>query len=188
MNYLAHAFLSKDNERLLIGNFIADHLRGNNFTGLDQGVIEGVLMHRRIDAFSDSHPLFRKSKRLFYNGYEKHSGILVDMYFDHLLARNFGQHSDRALTDFSTNVYRVYEENRALLPQRSGRFLDYVLSNDVYNAYALESGITKVLFHLSHRIGHGVLLNESISLFAEHKDQLEENFNSFFSDAKREFL
>ena len=83
MNYLAHAFLSNNDRDLLIGNFIADHLRGNDFKDHKPEIIEGIYMHRKIDTFTDSHPNFKASKRLFYNGYERYSGILIDIYFDY---------------------------------------------------------------------------------------------------------
>jgi acyl carrier protein phosphodiesterase len=188
MNYLAHAFLSGGDANLILGNFIADHLRGNKFEHLHPQIIEGVMLHRQIDSFSDQHPRFRLCKRVFYNGFEKYSGILVDIYFDHFLARDFSEHSSIPLSSFSEEVYDVYLKNRQILPIRSNRFLDYVISNNIYSAYALPNEINKVLFHLSHRISHGVRLDDSRSLFEENEPHLKENFDTFFSDLKKEFL
>jgi acyl carrier protein phosphodiesterase len=188
MNYLAHAFLSNNDTDLLIGNFIADHLRGNDFVGYSQKIIEGIYMHRKIDSFTDAHPKFKESKRLFYNGYERYSGVLIDIYFDHLLARNFNDHSTIPLKEFCDRVYKIYSENQTLLPKSSSNFLEYVLKNNIYYHYSAIEGIEKVLFHLSHRIKHGVMLNESIIIFKEHEKELEENFKILFDDAVKEFL
>jgi len=188
MNYLAHAFLSKNDKDLLIGNFIADHLRGNDFKAYPEKVVEGILLHRRIDAFTDTHPEFKKSKRLFYDGFEKYSGVLVDIYFDHLLAKNFKDHSPIPLNEFSKNVYTVYSENRSLIPQSSARFLDYVLQNNVYTSYADINGIERVLNHLSHRIKHKSQLDDSVKLFTENKALLQESFDVFFEDVINEFF
>jgi acyl carrier protein phosphodiesterase len=187
MNYLAHSFLSNHNEGLLIGNFIADHVSGNHFENYTPEVIEGIRMHRRIDAFTDSHVKFQESKRFFYKGFEKYSGILVDIYFDHLLAKNFSIYSPAPLSDYCLRVYNVYTKNQQLLPESSVGFLNYVLQNNVYFSYSTEQGIERVLYHLSHRIKHGVFLNESITIFRENLPQLEENFRLFFRDAIREF-
>lgn len=187
MNYLAHAFLSNDDTDLLIGNFIADHLRGNDFKAFPEKVIEGILLHRRIDTFTDSHLEFKKSKRLFYDGFEKYSGVLVDIYFDHLLAKNFKSHSPIDLNDFSKNVYSVYLNHQHLIPQSSARFLDYVVKNNIYTSYADIAGIQQVLNHLSHRIKHKSQLDDSVLLFKKYEEELQANFDIFFKDVMVEF-
>mgnify|MGYP000980322078 CR=1 FL=1 len=187
MNYLAHALLSGDNAELLIGNFIADHIRGNQLAQFPPGVVQGVYLHRNIDAFTDSHAGFKKTKRFFYEGFEKHSGILVDIYFDHLLAKNFGQFHPLQLNTFAAGVYKTYEANRHLLPEGSNRFLDYVLSNNIYSSYANRDGIQKVLYHLSHRIKHNVRLDESLLLFTKNEEEISGIFFEFFRDAQKEF-
>lgn len=187
MNYLAHALLSNNDPNLLVGNFIADHLRGNDFRDFPPEIIDGIYLHRRIDTFTDAHSLFKKSKRVFYNGFERYSGILTDIYFDHLLARDFEKYGAGNLADFSARVYKVYQQHSQLLPQSSSRFLDYVIGNNIYPAYATIEGIEKVLYHLSHRIKHNVKLDDSIRLFRAHEKELESNFSSFFEDARREF-
>lgn len=188
MNYLAHAYFSKDDEGLLIGNFIADHLRGNNFDHLNENVKAGIKLHRQIDTFTDAHPSFKKSKRLFYNGFERYAGVLVDLYFDHLLARDFELHHPTSLPDFAQQVYSVYQNNSNILPMHSNRFLSYVLQNNIYVAYGKEEGIERVLYHLSHRIKHGIMLNESITLYKSSENELSEHFQTFITDAKSEFL
>lgn len=184
MNYLAHAYLSGDDDELLIGNFIADHLRGNDFSKYPQGVINGIRLHRKIDAYTDTHPLFKASKRVFYEEFDKYSGILVDIYFDHLLARQFDLFHPQSLDSFSENVYQVYRKNEHLMPEFSSRFLSYVLKNKVYQNYSSLEGIETVLKHLSQRIGHSVNLNESIPQFKRSEEFLQKNFTEFIVDLK----
>ncbi|MGZ3900810.1 MAG: acyl carrier protein phosphodiesterase [Bacteroidia bacterium] len=187
MNYLAHSFLSHNEPGLIVGNFIADHIHGNQYEKYPPGIIDGILMHRRIDTFTDAHQKFKESKRFFYNGYEKYSGILIDIYFDHLLAKNFHTYSSVSLKDYSAHIYSVYLSYSEILPKSSARFLNYVLKNNIYLAYSTIEGIDRVLFHLSHRINHGILLNKSVELFQKHESQLETNFELFFNDALKEF-
>ena len=182
MNYLAHAFLSGDDHDLLLGNFIADHVRGNHFENYSSRIVEGIHLHRRIDTFTDAHPDFKASKRVFYNGFERHSGILVDIYFDYFLGKDFEKYSGVSLHTFSENVYRVYKESEKLLPTSSSRFLDYVIRNNVYTSYSTLRGIEEVLFHLSYRIRHNVQLDESVKIFLEHEEKLQNHFDSFFKD------
>lgn len=188
MNYLAHAFFSNNEPNLLIGNFIADHLRGNDFTNYPTEIINGIYLHRKIDTFTDNHESFKASKRIFYNGYERYSGILIDIYSDHFLAKNFENYSGTPLRDFSELAYKTYSQNQHHLPKSSSNFLEYVIKNNIYNAYSSIEGIEKVLFHLSHRIKHSVMLNESINLFRENEEELKSNFDTLFRDAIKEFL
>lgn len=171
-----------------MGNFIADHLRGNQLQVYPAGIIEGIRLHRRIDQFTDSHEEFRKSKRIFYEGFEKYSGILVDIYFDHLLARDFEKYSGKTLGEFSEAVYKVYSDHRHMLPEGSARFLDYVIKNNIYTAYSGMEGIERVLFHLSHRIGHDVRLDHSVKTFLGSEEQLTKGFEVFFRDIMSEFI
>jgi acyl carrier protein phosphodiesterase len=188
MNYLAHSFLSDNNPALIVGNFLADHLSGNRFEKYSSEIIEGVYLHRKIDVFTDAHPKFKESKRIFYKSFEKYSGILIDIYFDHLLAKNFDRYSPVSLEQYCKKVYAVYTNHISILPEDSARFLDYVLRNDIYRAYSRIDGIERVLFHLSHRIKHGVLLHDSVPVFEESKADIEFNFEIFFQDALKEFL
>jgi acyl carrier protein phosphodiesterase len=186
MNYLAHALLSGNDDNLIVGNFIADHVRGNELHVFSMEIQEGIRLHRQIDTFTDAHPAFRASKRFFYRGFERHSGILVDIYFDHLLARDFDRHSPVSLPQFSDKVFEVYEKHRGVLPGSSARFLDYLVSNRIYESYASEAGIAQVLTHLSHRIRHGIKLQESMALFRENEKKLDELFQDFFADIRRQ--
>jgi len=188
VNYLAHSFLSNNNTDLLIGNFIADHIHGNNFENFSPGIIEGIKLHRKIDVFTDSHEKFKESKRFFYKGFEKYSGILVDIYFDHLLAKNYHIHSNIPLQEYCDKVYSIYTQNVHVLPQSSSAFLKYVLQNNIYFAYSKPEGIEQVLSHLSHRINHPVKLHESLHIFKQNEEQLQSNFDLFFKDVIDEFI
>lgn len=182
MNYLAHAFLSFNNEPITVGNFIADHIKLADAGHLPPEIKQGVLLHRRIDYFTDTHPLFIKSKRNFYNGFERYSGVLVDIYYDYLLAKNFNNFSEVKLDVFTKRVYSVLQNNEQHLPESSKGFLNYVLKNNTFYEYSKIEGIELVLKHLSYRINHGVLLNESLPLFLQHEKSIEEDFLKFFED------
>ena len=143
---------------------------------------KGVLLHRRIDYFTDTHPLFIKSKRHFYDGFERYSGVLVDIYYDHILAKNFDKFSEVGLAPFTKNIYSVLQNNKQYLPESSDGFLNYVLQRDTFFEYSKIDGIELVLKHLSYRINHGVFLNESVPLFLKYEKEIEEDFFEFFED------
>ncbi len=182
MNYLAHSFLSFNNEPLTVGNFIADHIKLANTGHLPPEIKNGVLLHRRIDYFTDTHPLFIKSKRNFYDGFERYSGVLVDIYYDYILAKNFDKFSDVSLDIFTKNIYLVLQKNEEHLPETSKGFLNYVVKNNTFFEYSKIEGIELVLKHLSHRINHGIWLNESVPLFLANQESIEQDFMEFFGD------
>ena len=186
MNYLAHAFLSFNNEHLTIGNFIADHIKTAEADKLLPEIKQGVMLHRRIDYFTDTHPLFIKSKRHLYDGFERYSGVLMDIYYDHILAKNFKEFSDVDLIPFTRNIYKVLQNNKKHLPESSQGFLNYVLDNNTFFEYSKIEGIELVLKHLSYRINHGILLNESLPLFVKNEKAIEEDFMKFMEDLIKE--
>lgn len=186
MNYLAHSFLSFSNEAITVGNFIADHIKIKDTGYLPEEIRRGVILHRRIDNFTDSHPLFVKSKRNFYDGFERYSGVLVDIYYDYLLAKNFSKFSDIDLKPFTQNLYVVLQNNREHLPISSIGFLDYVIKNNTFYEYSKIEGIELVLKHLSYRINHGIFLNESLPLFLANEKSIEVDFMEFLPDLIKE--
>lgn len=186
MNYLAHALLSFNNEPIIVGNFIADHIRLAETEHLPGLIRKGVIIHRKIDTFTDSHPLFIKSKRHFYNGFERYSGVLTDIYYDYLLAKNFRHFAEAELKDFTRHIYSVLDNHHEFLPETSKGFLKYVKQNDTFFEYSKLEGIELVLKHLAYRINHGVQLNESINLFKENEDKIESDFLEFMKDLVEE--
>lgn len=185
MNYLAHAALSQNNEALLIGNFIADHIRGNHYQTYSPEIIKGIQLHRNIDSFTDAHPSFKHCKRFFYEGYERYSGILVDIYFDYLLSQHTKQWQTLPLRHFCDFTYSIYTKNKSILPPSGQHFLNYVLENDIYYQYGQIEGIERVLYHLSRRLKHGVWLQNSLPLFESNKTDLAFHFELFWNDIQQ---
>ena len=182
MNYLAHSVLSFGEENLIVGNFIADHIRKPEFEKLDKEIQKGVILHRKIDYFTDTHPLFTKSKRYFYEEFERYSGVLIDIYYDHILAENFKKYSKVHLNDFVKNIYSTLDNNLQHLPESSQHFLTYAKKHNTFFEYSKIEGIELVLKHLSFRINHGVELSASIECFISNKKKVEEDFFEFMEE------
>ena len=93
MNFLAHVFLSGSDEHLILGNLIADAVKGRQFDNYNINVQKGILLHRYIDKFTDTHPIVKQSKQRLENDYKRYSGIIVDIFYDHFLSANFKTYS-----------------------------------------------------------------------------------------------
>jgi acyl carrier protein phosphodiesterase len=182
MNYLAHSYLSFNHHDLMIGNFIADSIQGNKFEGLTENIIKGITLHRKIDVFTDQHLVYLKSKHRFSNDYDKYSGVLMDIFYDHFLAKNFEKYSSLSLENYSQDAYKILGDNTIYFPEHAKRFYQYVTERNIFYHYSTIEGIETVLTHLSHRIKHRYHLNLSIPLLKDNYIELENEFFLFFDE------
>ena len=127
MNFLAHLYLSNNNSNILIGNFIADHIHGNHFTHFHPEIQKGILFHREIDTFTDAHEIVRKSKRRLHSRYRHYKGVIIDIFYDHYLAKNWAKYSDVPLADFAQSFYNLLQENFEILPKKTQQLLPYLI-------------------------------------------------------------
>ncbi len=182
MNYLAHTFLSFHKPEIVTGNFMADSMHGNNFEGLPSGVIKGIRLHRKIDSYTDSHPVYLTSKHRFRKDFDKYSGVLMDIIYDHFLAKNFERYSTIPLQDYVNNIYEILKNNFNVLPENAKRFYGYMTERNILYHYSTLEGIETVLTHLSHRIRHRYELQTAIPILKKEYDEIEEEFFVFFDD------
>ncbi|GGW26223.1 acyl carrier protein phosphodiesterase [Arenibacter certesii] len=182
MNFLAHIFLSGNDDEITIGNFIADSIRGNNYTHLPEKVQKGIILHRAIDTFTDKHPTFRKSTKRLHNNYSHYSGVIVDIYYDHFLAKNWLNYSDTPLPIFTKNFYALLESNYGLLPPRIKGMMPYMIEDNWLLNYANLDGISGVLRGLNQRTGNKSKMNLAIGDLKEHYTEFENEFTIFFAE------
>lgn len=166
----------------MIGNFIADSIQGNRFDGLTDDIIKGIKLHRKIDTFTDSHPIYLTSKHRFSKDFGKYSGVLMDMIYDHYLAKNFDNYSAIKLQDFCNHAYVLLQNNINVLPESAKRFHGYMIENNILFNYSTLEGMETVLTHLNHRIRHRYQLQNSIAIIKEQDVEIEEEFFIFFDD------
>lgn len=151
MNYLAHVFLSGTETDLMIGNFIADAVRGKQILTFPETIRKGILLHREIDAFTDSHAIVAKTKDRLRPEYGKYAPVIADMYYDHFLAANFKAYSKTDLHTFTADIYTILQEHWELLPERVKFFLPHMMKHNWLLSYAEINGIKQALTGLSKR-------------------------------------
>ncbi len=175
MNFLAHIYLSGKNEKLIIGNFIGDFVKGNQMLSFEQEVMNGILLHREIDRYTDDHPVVLESKKRLWEKYHHYSPVIVDVYYDHFLAKNWHDYHDEPLKAFTEKFYKLLEDNKAMLPERVVRMLHYMKKDNWLYHYQTLEGIRQTLTGMSRRTKF-----ES-SLEKAHVD-LEKNYALFEAD------
>ncbi len=184
MNYLAHSVLSFNQTELIIGNFIADSLRGNKFEGLTKGIIDGVILHRKIDSFTDVHPTYLLSKHKFTIVFPRYSGVITDIIYDHFLAKNFNRYVDVSLQQYAFGIYELLKENEKYLPEPAKRFLGYMSQRNILFSYSSITGIETVFIHLTQRIKNRYELSKAIPVLMKNYDELENEFFVFFEELR----
>lgn len=182
MNFLAHAYLSGDSQSLLIGNFIADSVKGSAIENFSEEIKKGILLHRSIDQFTDEHRIVRQSKERLYKNYHKYAGVLVDIFYDHFLAKNWKHYSSIELKQFANNVYNVMHSNFKNLPLQTKQILPYMIRYDWLSNYAHLQGIQQVLHGMAQRTRF-VSNMEKAAIDLENNYKLfEQEFMLFFPD------
>lgn len=185
MNYLAHAYLSGTNNELLLGNFIADGIRGNKIEHLPAGVISGIRLHREIDSFTDSHPINADMRKLFYPTAGKYAGVVLDVFYDHLLAHNWSSFSNEKLEDFVDHCYVIVEDNQQWLPEKTAYMFPYMRQFNWLLNYRMEEGIMRSLGGLSRRIASHPDLESAGRVAFREKEQIQRAFLQFFPELIR---
>jgi acyl carrier protein phosphodiesterase len=182
MNFLAHLYLSGGNTDLLIGNFIGDSVTSRMRVLLAPEIQRGVLLHQAIDTFTDSHPVVRKSKERLRPRYRKYASVIVDVFYDHFLAKHWSKYSNKSLRSFADETYDFLEEHKNTFPPRSLHFYQYMRQTDVLVLYATVAGIDRVMKGMAHRASFESGMETCAEELQMHYIEFEKEFQLFFPD------
>ncbi len=185
MNFLSHLYLSGSNEGIIIGNFIADSVKGSSYKNYNPDIQKGILLHRKIDLFTDTHLIVGQSKERLRSKYRKYAGVIVDIFYDHFLAKNWNAHSDIELNQFTQHIYAIIKNNHSVLPEKSAQFTKYMLQHDILFAYSKLEGIEKVLSGMAGRTAFESNMEYAIHDLKEHYHLFENEFEIFFPQLKK---
>jgi len=182
MNFLAHIYLSGDNEGLIIGNFMADGIKGKKYKKYPCQIQNGILLHREIDSFTDQHPVVRKSTARLHKKYGRYSGVIVDILYDHFLAKNWNTYHEQPLDEYIQDFYKLLRLNFDVLTSRIQLMMPYMISDNWLLSYATVSGISKILVQMNRRTKNASKMNLAVIELEEYYSEFEEEFTSFFTE------
>ncbi len=185
MNYLAHIYLSGNNDLLKIGNFMADSVRGNSYMNYQEEIKKGILLHRYIDTFTDAHPIYRKSKHRLHQKYGHYSGVIMDIVYDHYLAKNWADYSDEKLEDYADNFYKLLQDNFEVLTERVKGMLPYMMNGNWLVSYASLAGLEMILFQMDYRTQNRAHMQEAMVELAQFYTEFEDEFRLFFEELEQ---
>ena len=182
MNYLAHLHLSGEDQNLLIGNFIGDGVRGDGFHQYSREIQEGILLHRKIDHYTDTHEVVLASKKRLRPRFHKYAPVIADVFYDHFLAHHWKQYHREDLRTFVDRIYQILSEQQSTFPSRSRRFLHYAIENDLFYEYRTTEGIDLAFRGLAQRTRFQSRMEEAAAELQEHYPEYESEFTSFYPD------
>ena len=185
MNFLAHLFLSGNPSELMVGNFIADSVKGGALDNFSEGIQQGVKLHRAIDRYTDNHAEMLKSKERLRPRYKKYAPVITDIFYDHFLAVNWQDYAVVSLRDYTNQVYKYLNEYYATFPDRSKQFYDYMIKYDILFAYAKTEGIEKVMQGMSRRAHFISGMETAVEELVKDYEDYKTEFQSFFPDLQK---
>lgn len=184
MNFLAHLYLSGNDTNIIIGNFIADHIKGNKFKHLPLSIQKGIRLHREIDTFTDTHPIVKKSMHRLNERYGHYDGVIIDIFYDHFLAKNWTNYSAIPFDKYVQSIYTLLQDNLPLLPKKTVEMLPYMIQyNWLYN-YQYLKGIKTVLVGMNKRTSGKSKMHLAIEDLKIHYNDFEKDFSLFFEDIR----
>lgn len=182
MNFLAHIYLSGQDEELVIGNFIADSVKGRKYLDYPEGIKNGIILHRAIDYYTDTHPIVRQSTSRLFETYGHYSGVIVDILYDHFLAANWQHYSNIPLDEFVETFYDLLQNNRSVLPKNVQQFLPYMIRDNWLLSYATVKGIGKILHQMNERTNKVSKMNTAVVELRAHYADFGKEFSLFFEE------
>ena len=182
MNFLAHIYLSGENDLMKIGNFMADGIHGKHFDIFPIDIQKGIVLHRAIDTFTDAHPIFRQSTKRLHTNYHHYSGIIVDIFYDHYLAKNWSNYSDEKLEDFAERFYQSLHENYDSLTQKTQKMMPYMIDHNWLVSYQTIEGIEIILGKMDTRMKRDSNMRFSVEELRTYYYEFETEFKSFFEE------
>jgi acyl carrier protein phosphodiesterase len=182
MNYLAHLFLASETLEARIGGILGDFEKGNIKGKYPKEIEIEIEIHRKIDYFTDSHLIVKEAKKVAPEEKRRYMGILLDVFYDHLLAQNWKQYSSLLLQSFTQETYTILLKNKAILPDNLTNILTPMVEEDWLNSYKEFVGFEKAIERISYRLKRGNVLTESISEIRNNYNLLSSGFEVFFPE------
>ena len=180
MNFLAHALLAGDDDELILGSLLGDFVHGRIAPGLRPVVEQGVRLHRAVDVHTDAHPLVAGLRSHIPAPFRRYAGILLDIWFDHLLARDFSRWSNTQLQAYSQHLRDLLRKRDAELPEEMRRFAAYMEHNDLPAAYADPAVVGRAIAGVGRRLRRDNPLHEALPLLLQLDPLLQAGFDEFF--------
>ena len=182
MNFLAHLLLSGDHEQIMVGNFIGDFVKGSNLEEYHPDIQKGIRMHRSIDNYTDNHPVVLQSKIRLREKFRHYAPVIVDIFYDHFIAKDWRQYSKENLLDFTSRFYDMMRRYVNIIPKGVTNMLYHMESGNWLYHYQYIEGIDQALTGMSRRTKFESKMEEAADVLRSEYEGFKSEFQSFFPD------
>lgn len=187
MNFLGHLWVARRTNTSPVGSMLGDFVKGDASREWSGELLEGIELHRRVDTFTDSHAAFRRTRDRLDPRLRRYAGIVVDILWDHVLARDWDEYDDEPLRTVADGMYHDLMRAAPVLPEGMLRFVRYALATDVFWAYRTVDGIDRVMKGVSRRLTRENPIHEAAAEIAAQGDALADDFREFAAALRTEF-
>ncbi|MBC6400215.1 MAG: DUF479 domain-containing protein [Ekhidna sp.] len=185
MNFLAHILLSGDNEEVIVGNFIGDFVKGSRLSSYSEEIQKGIRLHRSIDQFTDNHPTVLKSKKRLQGNFRHYASVIVDIFYDHFIAKNWFRFSMEPLLDFTLKFYQLMDKYTGKVPKAVSKMLVYMSSENWLYNYQYIEGIDRTLTGMSKRTKFDSKMEMAAAYLEKNYSSFEKEFNLFLPELQQ---
>ncbi len=182
MNFLAHLYLSGDQPETLCGNFIGDGVKGNIAQQYDDNVRIGVELHRFIDHFTDNHDITAEARKIIRPHFRKYAGVVLDVYFDHFLGKDWHQYHPQQLEQFVAEKERILHDFSPEMPPKSKRFFTYMVASRCLVRYRDFDGLHQVFVGMANRTPFQSNMEFAVPVLKENYREMQQTFERFFPE------
>lgn len=182
MNFLAHLLLSGNDKPIIFGNFIGDGVKGAEMNEYPSDVQRGISLHRFIDYYTDNHDVTEVGRIIIRPAFRKYAGVVLDMYFDHFLSRNWDTYHSEPLEQFVARMHAILNERESQMPAKTKRFFGYMKSYNWLVNYRDLDSLAEVFSGMAHRTPFQSNMEHAVPVLEQHYEELEQIFTQFFPD------
>jgi len=185
MNFLAHLYLSGGQPKVMVGNFMADFVKGKNLASkYEPLVVTGLELHRSIDYFTDTHKIVHHSKKRLAGKYRHYSAVIVDVFYDHFLSSKWNDYHPEPLEVFAARAYQIMQDNAAILPAELNGVLPYMIKGNWLVAYGTIDGMFQALSGIGRRTAYISNMEKAVEDLSAQYEGFAEDFTAFFPQLK----
>lgn len=185
VNYLAHLLLAGDDPKAQVGQVLADFVSAGSIATFEAGIQAGIRAHQKIDVYSDTHPVYAAARRRLKPPFRRFAGVLLDVYFDHFLAKGWNCHGDgTALAEFAQQRYKTLRKYRVLASKRFRIVVDAMARDNWLVGYAELEGVERALQGISRRFRRENPIASGATVLIENYGPLRSDFEEFFPQLK----
>ncbi|WP_114749433.1 acyl carrier protein phosphodiesterase [Pleomorphovibrio marinus] len=182
MNFLAHAYLSFDHPKILVGNFIGDFVRGDLKAQFDKDIVIGIMLHREIDSYTDQHEVVKEAQEILKPYFSRYSVVITDVFFDYFLSRDWDQYHSKPIFKFAQEVYGLLDAHREILPSSFLHMYQFMKQENWLVAYGTMDGMKKSFTGISKKTSFRSKLEEAPRFLDAHRETFFSYFQAFFPE------